>query len=68
MSDSVLQRYPQYPPPRVHQAQCHAFSHPGVQAERPFPGEFGPGYFFDEFESNFGIFLALKLGWVVGRK
>lgn len=33
-----------------------------------FRFEVGPGYFFDEFESNFGIFLALKLGWVVGRK
>lgn len=32
-----------------------------------FRFEFGPGYFFDEFESNFGIFLALKLGWVVSR-
>jgi hypothetical protein len=32
-----------------------------------FRFEVGPGYFFDEFESNFGIFLALKLGWVVGR-
>lgn len=33
-----------------------------------FRFEVGPGYFFDEFESNFGIFLALKLGWVVSRK
>ncbi|WP_318311709.1 hypothetical protein [Flagellimonas crocea] len=33
-----------------------------------FRFEVGPGYFFDEFESNFGIFIALKLGWVVGRK
>jgi len=32
-----------------------------------FRFEVGPGYFFDEFESNFGIFLALKLGWVVSR-
>ncbi|AEM69569.1 secreted protein [Allomuricauda ruestringensis DSM 13258] len=32
-----------------------------------FRFEVGPGYFFDEFESNFGIFLALKLGWVVRR-
>lgn len=33
-----------------------------------FRFEIGPGYFFDEFESNFGIFLALKLGWVVSKK
>lgn len=33
-----------------------------------FRFEVGPGYFFDEFESNFGIFLALKLGWVISRK
>ncbi len=32
-----------------------------------FRFEVGPGYFFDEFEGNFGIFLALKLGWVVSR-
>lgn len=33
-----------------------------------FRFEVGPGYFFNEFDSNFGIFLALKLGWVVSRK
>jgi len=33
-----------------------------------FRFEVGPGYFFDQFERNFGIFLALKLGWVVSRK
>ncbi len=33
-----------------------------------FRFEVGPGYFFDEFESNFGIFLALKLGWVISRR
>ena len=32
-----------------------------------FRFEVGPGYFFDQFESNFGIFLALKLGWVVSK-
>ena len=33
-----------------------------------FRFEVGPGYFFDEFESNFGIFIALKLGWVISRR
>lgn len=32
-----------------------------------FRFEAGPGYFFDEFEGNLGIFIALKLGWVVSK-
>ncbi|WP_243397018.1 hypothetical protein [Flagellimonas pacifica] len=30
-----------------------------------FRFEAGPAYFFDEFDDNVGLFLALKLGWVL---
>lgn len=33
-----------------------------------FRFEVGPAYFFDEFDNDFGLFMALKLGWVVNKK
>ncbi|WP_136464870.1 hypothetical protein [Flagellimonas onchidii] len=33
-----------------------------------FRFEVGPAYFFDEFDNNFGLFTALKLGWVVNKR
>lgn len=30
-----------------------------------FRFEVGPAYFFDEFDDDFGLFVAIKLGWVV---
>lgn len=41
----------------------------GLQRTSPkgfqFRMEAGPAYVFDEFDTDFGILLALKLGWVV---
>nr|WP_299384730.1 hypothetical protein [Allomuricauda sp.] len=33
-----------------------------------FRFEVGPAYFFDEFDDDFGLFLAIKLGWVVRKR
>ncbi|RDY60811.1 hypothetical protein [Flagellimonas nanhaiensis] len=33
-----------------------------------FRFEVGPAYFFDELDNDFGLFMALKLGWVVNKK
>ncbi len=30
-----------------------------------FRFEVGPAYFLDEFDADFGLFMAIKLGWVV---
>ncbi|NQZ45134.1 MAG: hypothetical protein HRT65_12555 [Flavobacteriaceae bacterium] len=44
----------------------------GLQRTAPrglqFRFEVGPGYFFDEFDEGFSLFLALKLGWVVSKR
>ena len=43
----------------------------GLQRTAPkgfnFRLEIGPAYYFDEFESGFGLMAALKLGWVIGK-
>lgn len=33
-----------------------------------FRFETGPAYFFDEFDNDIGLFLAIKLGWVVRKR
>ncbi len=44
----------------------------GIQRTAPsgfqFRLEAGPAYFFDEFSDGLGLFLAAKLGWVIGNK
>ena len=43
----------------------------GIQRTAPsgfqFRLEAGPAYFFDDFSDGLGLFLAAKLGWVIGK-
>jgi len=44
----------------------------GIQRTAPkgfqFRLEAGPAYFIDEFDNGLGLLLAVKLGWVLGKK
>ena len=44
----------------------------GIQRTAPkgfqFRLEAGPAYTFDEFDGGFGLFLAAKIGWTLGKK